>query len=104
VLHGEPRRHAHGLGTNLIHRAADLTLKEGRRLVLVPRESPLSEIHLKNMLAAHQAGAVILPPCPGFYHRPTSIDDLVDFVVARVLTALGIEQQLVTGWKEEEAS
>lgn len=95
---------AHGLGTNLIHRAADVTLKEGRRLVLVPRESPLSEIHLKNMLAARQAGAVILPPCPGFYHRPTSIDDLVDFVVARVLAALGIEQQLVTGWKEEEAS
>jgi len=95
---------AHGLGTNLIHRAADVTLKEGRRLVLVPRESPLSEIHLKNMLAARQAGAVILPPCPGFYHRPTSIADLVDFVVARVLTALGIEQQLVTGWKEEEAS
>jgi len=95
---------AHGLGTNLIHRAADVTLKEGRRLVLVPRESPLSEIHLKNMLAARQAGAVILPPCPGFYHRPTSIDDLVNFVVARVLTALGIEQQLVTGWKEEEAS
>ena len=83
---------------------SDVTLKEGRRLVLVPRESPLSEIHLKNMLAARQAGAVILPPCPGFYHRPTSIDDLVNFVVARVLTALGIEQQLVTGWKEEEAS
>ena len=56
------------------------------------------------MLAARQAGAVILPPCPGFYHRPTSIDDLVDFVVARVLSALGIEQQLVAGWKEEETS
>lgn len=93
---------AHGLGTNLIHRAADVSLKEGRRLVLVPRESPLSEIHLRNLLAARQAGAVILPPCPGFYHRPAGIDDLVAFVTARILDALGIEHRLMTGWKEEE--
>lgn len=93
---------AHGLGSNLIHRAADVCLKERRRLVLVPRETPLSTIHLQNMLTASQAGAVILPPCPGFYQRPASVDALVDFVVARVLSALGIEQRLVTGWKEQE--
>lgn len=93
---------AHGLGGNLIHRAADVTLKEGRPLVLVPRETPLSVIHLQNMLAARQAGAVILPPAPGFYHRPRSVDDLIDFVAARVLTALGLEQRLVAGWKEED--
>ena len=93
---------AHGLGSNLIHRAADVTLKEGRPLVLVPRESPLNEIHLKNMLAAKQAGAVILPPAPGFYHHPRSIDDLVAFVAGRILDALGVEHRLMTGWKEEE--
>jgi 4-hydroxy-3-polyprenylbenzoate decarboxylase len=95
---------AHGLGSNLVHRAADTTLKEGRRLVLVPRETPLSTIHLQNMLAARQAGAVILPPCPGFYHRPASLDDLVDFVAARVLSALGIEHRLLAGWREQEVS
>ena len=93
---------AHGLGSNLIHRAADVTLKEGRPLVLVPRETPLSEIHLRNMLAARRAGAVILPPSPGFYHRPATIDDLVAFVAARALDALGIKHRLMTGWKEEE--
>jgi len=93
---------AHGLGTNLIHRAADVTIKERRRLVLVPRETPLSTIHLANMLTVAQAGAVILPPAPGFYHRPATIDDLIDFVVARVLDALGIEHRLMTGWQEEE--
>lgn len=92
---------AHGLGTNLIHRAADVALKERRRLVLVPRETPLSTIHLANMLTAAQAGAVILPPSPGFYHQPTGIADLVDFVVARVLDALGVEHRLIRGWKEE---
>ncbi len=93
---------AHGLGSNLIHRAADVTLKEGRRLVLVPRETPLHEIHLRNMLAARQAGAVILPPNPGFYHKPQTIDDLLRFVAGRVLDALGIEHRLVQGWKEAE--
>ncbi len=95
---------AHGLGSNLIHRAADVALKEGRRLVLVPRETPLSEIHLHNMLTARRAGAVILPPCPGFYHQPRSVDDLVAFVAGRVLEALGFEQRLVPGWKEEEGT
>lgn len=93
---------AHGLGSNLIHRAADVSLKEGRPLVLVPRETPLSAIHLENMLAARRAGAVILPPSPGFYHRPRTVADLVDFVAARVLAALGIEHRLLAGWKEEE--
>jgi 4-hydroxy-3-polyprenylbenzoate decarboxylase len=91
---------AHGFGSNLIHRAADVTLKEGGRLVLVPRETPLSEIHLKNMLAARQAGAVIVPPCPGFYHRPRTIDDLVAFMAGRILDALGVKHRLYMGWKE----
>ena len=95
---------AGGLGSNLIHRAADVTLKEGRKLVLVPRETPLSEIHLRNMLSARQAGAVIVPPSPGFYHHPRTIDDLVAFVAGRVLDALGIEHRLITGWKEEETT
>jgi flavin prenyltransferase len=95
---------AHGLGSNLIHRAADVTLKEGRPLVLVPRETPLSAIHLQNMLSARQAGAVILPPCPGFYHRPRTVDALIDFVAARVLSALGLKHQLLAGWKEEDVS
>lgn len=93
---------AQGLGSNLIHRAADVCLKERRRLVLVPRETPLSAIHLRNMLEATRAGAVILPPCPGFYHRPATVDAMVDFVVARVLTTLDIDHRLVSGWKEEE--
>lgn len=91
-----------GLGSNLIHRAADVTLKEGRKLVLVPRETPFSEIHLKNMLAARQAGAVILPPNPGFYNKPKTIDDLVAFVAGRILDALGVTHRLMKGWKEEE--
>ena len=93
---------ANGLGSNLIHRAADVTIKEGRRLVLVPRETPLSEIHLRNMLAARRAGAVILPPNPGFYHQPQNIAELVAFVTGRILDALGVKHRLVAGWKEEE--
>ncbi len=92
---------ASGLGSNLIHRAADVTLKERRPLLLVPRETPLNRMHLKNMLAANEAGAEIIPACPGFYHRPGTIDDLVDFVVARILDRLHIEHTLVPGWKEE---
>jgi 4-hydroxy-3-polyprenylbenzoate decarboxylase len=94
---------ASGLGSNLIHRAADVALKERRPLILVPRETPLNRMHLKNMLAAHEAGAEIIPACPGFYHRPETVDDLVRFVAARVLDRLGIGQTLVTGWKEENA-
>lgn len=89
---------AAGLADNLIHRAADVMLKERRRLVLVPRETPLSTIHLANMLTLAQAGAVILPPAPGFYNDPKSIGDLVDFVVARVLDQLGVEHSLQPRW------
>jgi len=91
---------AHGLSRSLIERAADVMLKERRKLVLVPRETPLSTIHLANMLALAQAGAVILPPAPGFYNDPKSIADLVDFVVARVLDQLGVEHTLQPRWGE----
>ena len=89
---------AAGLADNLIERAADVMLKERRTLVLVPRETPLSVIHLENMLKLAHAGAVILPPAPGFYNDPQSIGDLVDFVVARVLDQLGVAHALVPRW------
>ncbi len=91
---------AAGAMDNLVHRAASVALKEGRRLVLMPRETPLSAIHLEAMLKLRQAGAVILFLAPGFYHRPQSIDDLVDFVVARALDQLGLDQTLVSRWGE----
>lgn len=87
-----------GSSRSLIERAADVTLKERRKLVLVPRETPLSAIHLANMLRLTRAGAVIMPAAPGFYHRPRQISDLVDFVVARMLDQLGVEQTLVKRW------
>lgn len=89
---------AAGLADDLIARAADVALKEGRPLILVPRETPFSAIHLENMLKLAKAGAVILPPNPGFYHRPESVQDLVDFVVARILDRLGVSHQLVERW------
>jgi flavin prenyltransferase len=89
---------AAGAMANLVHRAASVALKEGRRLVLVPRETPLSSIHLENMLRLRQAGAVILFAAPGFYHAPETIDDLVDFVVARCLDQLGIDNTLAKRW------
>ena len=92
---------ATGAMANLIHRAASVALKEERRLVLVPRETPLSTIHLDNMLRLRQAGATILFAAPGFYHRPESIDDLVDFIVARCLDHLGVEHELVARWGQE---
>lgn len=91
---------ATGASNNLIERAADVALKERRQLILVPRESPYSTIHLENMLTLSRMGAVILPASPGFYHQPQSIDDLVDFVVARILNQLGIEQALLKRWGE----
>jgi len=94
---------AQGLGANLSRRAADVALKEGRPLLLVPRETPLSVIHLKNMLAAAQAGAAILPACPGFYHKPRNIDDLVDQLVARILDRLGIDHTLGVRWQGGDA-
>ncbi|MCG9105991.1 UbiX family flavin prenyltransferase [Laribacter hongkongensis] len=93
---------AHGLSDNLIERAADVSLKEGRKLVLVPRETPLSVIHLENMLTLARAGAVILPPAPGFYTHPRTVADMVDFVVARILDQLGLPHQLQPRWGEPE--
>jgi len=89
---------ASGSMQNLIHRAASVALKEGRKLVVMPRETPLSTIHLENMLSLRRAGATILFLAPGFYHAPRSIDDLVDFVVARALDQLGLENTLVERW------
>ncbi|MFD2190340.1 flavin prenyltransferase UbiX [Pistricoccus aurantiacus] len=89
-----------GASNNLIERAADVALKERRKLVLVPRETPLSAIHLEHMLKLTQLGAVVLPAAPGFYHRPVSVEALVDFIVARILNQLGIEHRLVPPWGE----
>jgi 4-hydroxy-3-polyprenylbenzoate decarboxylase len=92
---------ASGTMTNLIHRAASVALKEGRRLVLVPRETPLSTIHLQNMLTVRQAGATVLFAAPGFYHGAETVDDLVDFVVGRCLDQLGLDHALVRRWGQE---
>jgi 4-hydroxy-3-polyprenylbenzoate decarboxylase len=88
-----------GASRSLIERAADVTLKEQRKLILVPRETPLSTIHLGNMLRLARAGAVVMPASPGFYHRPSEISDLIDFVVARILDQVGVEQSLVKRWE-----
>lgn len=89
---------AAGLSSNLIDRAADVVLKEGGKLILVPRETPFSPIHLENMLKLARLGVVILPPSPGFYQQPDSIDELVDFVVSRILDQLDIENDLFARW------
>lgn len=91
---------ANGVSTNAIHRGADVTLKERRPLVVVPRESPFSEIHLENLLKLARAGAVVLPPSPAFYQGPRTVDDLVDFVTSRVLDFLGIDNDLFPRWGE----
>ena len=93
---------AQGLANNLIERAADVALKEGRKLVLVPRETPFSAIHLENMLRLVRAGAVILPPAPGFYHHPRRIEHLIDFIVARILDQLRVHHSLMSRWGAEE--
>lgn len=93
---------AGGFADTLIGRAADVTLKEGRKLVIVPREMPLSAIHLENMLKLKRAGAVILPACPAFYGRPKAVDDLVDSVVGRILDQLGIDNDVSPRWGETE--
>lgn len=91
---------ATGASNNLIERAADVAIKERRRLVMVPRETPFSPIHLEHMLTLSRLGVVILPAAPGFYHRPDSIEALIDFIVARILNQLGIEHTLVPRWGE----
>jgi len=91
---------AHGLSDNLIERAADVMLKEQKKLILVPRETPFSVLHLENMLALARMGAAILPANPGFYHHPASVEALVDFIVARILDQLGIAHTLMARWGE----
>jgi len=91
---------AHGYSDNLVLRAADVTMKERRRLVLVPRETPLSVVHLRNMLELARMGVIMVPAMPAFYHKPEKIEDLVDFVVGRVLDVLGIEHKLFRRWSE----
>ena len=92
---------ANGASDNLIERAADVAIKERRHLILVPREAPLSALHLENMLKLARLGVTILPAAPGFYHRPRRVEDLVDFVVARLLDHLGVPQTLVARWGEK---
>lgn len=94
---------AAGMADDLITRAADVVLKEGRKLIIVPRETPFSVIHLENMLRLAKAGAVILPPNPGFYHHPTDVQGVIDFVVARILDQLGVPQTLMARWGAEPA-
>lgn len=94
---------AHGSSRSLVERAADVMLKERRRLVLVTRETPLSVVHLENMLAVTRAGAIVMPASPGFYHRPNEISDVVNFVVARVLDHVGVPHQLARRWGDEPA-
>src|SRR5207253_4501958 len=89
---------ANGLSQNLIHRAADVHLKERRRLVLVPRETPLSAVQLRNLTLCAEAGAVVLPAMPAFYTRPQSLSDALDFIVGRICDQLGVEHQLLKRW------
>ena len=91
---------AHGITTNLITRAADVHLKERRKLILVPRETPLSLIHLENMSIVTRAGAVVLPAMPGWYHHPSTLDDLIDFVVGRICDGLDVPNALIRRWGE----
>lgn len=96
---GTLARVAHGFSSNLVERAADVALKEGRQLLVVPRETPLSVLHLQNMLKLAQAGAIVLPAMPGFYHRPQTVQDLIDFVVGKILDRLRIDHAIVRRWQ-----
>jgi len=93
---------AAGVSDNLLERAADVMIKEGKKLILAPREMPFSVIHLENMLKLAKLGVVIMPPNPGFYHHPQGIEDMVDFVVARMLDQLGVPQKLMRPWGQSE--
>lgn len=95
---------ANGASDNLIERAADVMIKEGRKLILVPRETPLSPIHLENMLKLSRIGVVMLAANPGFYHQPTTVQQVVDFIVAKILDQLGVEHSLMARWGEVELS
>ena len=96
---GTLARIANGMSGNLLERAADVTLKERRRLILMTRETPLSLVHLRNMVAVTEAGAIVLPASPGFYHKPETIEDLVDMVAGRILYHLGVENDLLQVWR-----
>jgi 4-hydroxy-3-polyprenylbenzoate decarboxylase len=89
---------AGGTSRSLVERAADVTLKERRTLILVPRETPLSLVHLRNLVTVAEAGAVVIPAAPGFYHRPTKVSELVDFIVQRILDQLGLEIEIARRW------
>ena len=93
---------AAGTSRSLVERAADVTLKERRKLILVPRETPMSLVHLRNLVAVTEAGAVVIPAAPGFYHRPTAVSQLVDFIVQRILDQLGLEIEIARRWTGEE--
>ncbi len=96
---GTLARVAHGFSSNLVERAADVALKEGRPLLVVPRETPLSVVHLQNMLELARLGAIVLPAMPGFYHRPTTVAEMVDFVVGKILDRLRVDHSLVRRWQ-----
>lgn len=95
---------AHGYADNLITRTADVTIKEGRKLIISPREMPLSVIHLENMLKLAKIGVIIAPPLPAFYHKPDSIDDIVNFVAGKILDCMGVENNLFRRWNENRHS
>ncbi|MEO8201880.1 MAG: flavin prenyltransferase UbiX [Gemmatimonadota bacterium] len=95
---------AHGSSRSLVERAADVTLKERRKLIVVPRETPLSLVHLRNLTALAEAGAIVLPAAPGFYHRPKAVADLVDFLVQRILDQLGLEIEIAQRWGTDRSS
>ncbi|MBL8737799.1 MAG: UbiX family flavin prenyltransferase [Planctomycetes bacterium] len=101
---GTLARVAHGFSSNLVERMADVALKEGRPLLVVPRETPLSELHLENLLKLARLGAVVLPAMPGFYHRPATVQDLVDFVVGKILDRLGLEHSVLRRWQTPKPS
>ena len=94
---------AAGTSRSLVERAADVTLKERRKLILVPRETPLSLVHLRNLVTVTEAGAVVVPAAPGFYHRPTTVAELVDFIVQRVLDQLGLDIEIARRWSGDDS-